>query len=249
MIYLGAHTLLLLSLALAPTLGQRSDVRAVSKISSEDSSRLRRAAEAAIDSLFSKKSRRLFFEQQFRTIGISVGEKETLKRLGYDPVKEAGCLAYPDMRIRAQAVGWEYGYQPVMLVLSTMRLEEGKQFKTALDKAAAAIDADRKRILSKRGLTEEQFYSLLDLASSADHSSCERNLTALEEIGSDIEHFIGSQSNRATLRRNIDKMKHTITIEEVPTPGVYEIRFSPMFKMVLSDQNGKFMVLAFTDTI
>lgn len=221
------------------------------EVAAERNVKVEQAARSVIETLFREKKRTNAFERYFRFSELSGEEKSALEKLGYDPSDEGTRYKNSSTGGRALAVSWNYAYQPVLLVLGTTDLTSGQEFKKAFEKAQTTIEEERNRALAKRGLSEEQFYSLLDLKAAKDSETLERNLTILEQLDAELDQLIEQKTNQATLSRNIKKIEESMLIEKHAVAGrtLYEVHFKPMFKMVFLQQGGELKMVAFGDVV
>ena len=136
-------------------------------------------------------------------------------------------------------------------MLGTTDLTSGQEFKESFEKAQAIIEGERSKALAKRGLSEEQFYCLLDLKAAKDNDTLEHNLTILEQLDADLNRFIEHKTDQATLSGNIAKMEESFIIEKHVLGGntLYEVHFKPMFKMVFLQEGPALKMIAFGDVV
>jgi hypothetical protein len=221
------------------------------EVAAERNVKVEQTARSVIETLFREKKRTDAFVRYFRFSELSREEKSALEKLGYDPSDEATRYKNSSTGSRALTVSWNYAYQPVLLVLGTTDLTSGQEFKESFEKAQTTVEEERNRALAKRGLSEEQFYSLLDLKAAKDSETLERNLTILEQLDADLDQFIEQKTNPATLSGNIKKIEESMLIEKHAVAGrtLYEVHFKPMFKMVFLQQGGELKMVAFGDVV
>lgn len=221
------------------------------EVAAEGKGEVEKTARLVIETIFRARQTKNAFEQYFQFSPLSPEEKSALEKLGYDSSDESS--RYKDARTgsRVIAASWNYEYQPVLLVLGTTDLTSGAKFKESFDKAQSIIEAERKRALAKRGLNEEQFYSLLDLKAAKDNDALERNLTTLEQLDADLNRFIEQKTDKVTLNGNIAKMEESLVIEKhtLGSRTLYEVQFKPMFKMVLLQRDAELKMVAFGDVL
>ncbi len=221
------------------------------EVAAERKGEVEKTARLVIETIFRSRQTKEAFEQYFQFSPLSPEEKSTLEKLGYDPSDETS--RYKDVKTgsRVIAANWNYEYQPVLLVLGTTNLTSGAKFKEAFDRAQSIIETERKRALAKRGLSEEQYHSLLDLKAAKDNDTLERNLTMLEQLDADLNRFIEQKTDQVTLKGNIAKMEESLVIEKhaLGSRTLYEVQFKPMFKMVLLQQDTALKMVAFGDVL
>lgn len=204
-----------------------------------------------IDTMFKERKVEEAFEQYFRLSPLSPEERSALSQIDCDPSDEIS--RYKDARTtaRALAVGWNYAYQPVLLALGTTSLSSGDVFRKSFEQAQVAIDEEREKILSKRGISKDEFYTLLDLKAVKDQSTLEHHLTTLELINADIAHFIERKTNKNIYARNVTEMEKDYIIKPHGSGDhvLYEVGLKPMFKIVFMRQGDTLKMVSFGDVL
>lgn len=218
-----------------------------SKLDGSEDAKVNGAVKLLIDTMFKERKVKEAFERYFLFSNLSPEEKRVLDAtsLRYSEehsTMDAGVVA------RILAAGWNYEYQPALLALGTKPLSD---FDEAVEQADSEVEAERKRILSKRGLSENDFYTLLGGSAVKDRKTLEKNLTTLELINADIDRFIEQRTNKAVLNKNLVEMKKDISVKRINPAGhaLYVVGVKPMFKVVFMPHNGILKMIGFGDAL
>lgn len=213
---------------------------------SEDA-KVNEAVVLLIDTIFKERKVREAFERYFLFSNLSAEEQQVIDATSLHYSKEYAAL---DVRTVARifSTGWNYEYQRVVLALGTKPLSD---FDEAVEQAGSEVDNERKRILNQRGLSEADFYALLDWENAKDSKTLENNLTTLELINADIDRFIKQRTNQAILTKNLTEMKKNISVKKVSTEGctLYAVSLKPMFGIMFMPRNGVLKMISFGDVL
>jgi hypothetical protein len=208
---------------------------------------IEKTVKSLIDLMFRERKAKVAFEHHFRFSILSTNEKGLVDAISLQYSEEYKSLE-PKIVAGILASGWSYEYQPVLLALGTKPLSG---FEDAFEEAGSQIEAERKKTLSRRGLTEVDFYSLLDWKDAKDRKTLENNLTTLELINADIDRFIEQRINKAVLNENLGEMKKSISVKKLSTSecGIYLVGIKPIFKLAFIKEVDELKLIAFGDVL
>jgi hypothetical protein len=216
------------------------------KLNGSDDAKVNEAIKL-IRTMFKERKVRETFERYFLFSNLSPEEKRavdavSLRYLDEHSAMDAGTVA------RILAVSWNYEYQSVLLALRTRPLSD---FDEAVEQAGSEIENERKRILSKRGLSENDFYNLLGGTSVKDSKTLEHNLTTLETINADIGQLIEQRTNDAVLAKNLMEMEKSVSVKNISKTeqAIYVVGLKPMFEIVFVPRGGMLKIIAFGDVL
>lgn len=216
------------------------------KDTNEDA-KMNEAVESLIDLMFKERRVRDAFERYFLFSSLSPEKARVIGAVGLSYSKEYTAL---DARTAARvfAKGWNYEYQRVVLALATKPLSE---FDEALEESGSQIDAERKRTLKRRGLTEAEFYALNDWENAKDQKTLESKLATLELINADIDRFIAQRTNQAIQAQNLSEMKKSSSVRKVVKAGCtfYGVSIEPIFTIMFMPHNGTLKMVSFGDIL
>jgi sugar diacid utilization regulator len=224
----------------------------VQKSNSRENAEVNEAVRLLVDTMFRQRKAKEAFERYFRFSPLSAGEKEVIDDSSslyysekYMGVKDAKTVA------RIFAARWNYEYQPVLLALGMSRLSSGDAFRESFEQAQGALEKERKRVLSKHSVSNDEFHTLLDLDAITDTATLERKLTALEQINADITRFIERQTNQAIFAKNMAVMQRDFLINKRDLGGhaLYEVSLKPMFNVFFAQQGGILKMISFGDVL
>ena len=208
---------------------------------------VKEAVDLLVDTMFKERKVREAFEQNFLFSNLPVEARHLVdetRGIRYSAHNAHGLDKGTMARILA--VKWNYGYQPVVLALGTRPLSD---FDETFERTGSEIDAERKRILDKRGLSEDDFYTLLGGDTVRDRRTLESDLTTLEMINDDIDRFIGQRTDQAILNKNLMEMKNSISVKNLDMSGykLYAVSLKPIFGVVFMPRNEKLKLICFGD--
>lgn len=219
-----------------------AQANATQKSKSEDA-KVDETVRALIDTIFRQRKIKEAFERYFLFANLPAEQTDELDPTSLRYLQEYSSKN-PETVARILAAGWNYEYQPALLALGTKPLSD---FSGAFEQAQNEIENERKRILSKRGLSEDDFYRLRGGASVKDQKSLENDLTTLELIDADINRFIEQRTDQAVLARNLAEMQKSASITKINKAGctLYAVSLKPMFGVLLVSQSGALKMISF----
>ncbi|HEX5705105.1 MAG TPA: hypothetical protein VFX97_18040 [Pyrinomonadaceae bacterium] len=212
----------------------------------DEDTKVKDTLESLIDLIFKERKVRDAFARYFLFSNLSSEQKRMIDPTSLHYSDEVAALDAGTVA-RIFSTGWDYEYQSVVLALGMKPLSD---FEEAVEQAGSEVDNERKRILRKRGLSEEDFYTLLDRKAVKDRKLLENELTTLELINADIDRFIAQRTNHAVLSQNLLEMKTSLSINKVNRAGcvVYAVKIKPIFTVVFIQEHHGAKMISFGDT-
>lgn len=202
-----------------------------------------------IDSIFKEGDVIRAFEQCFYFSPLSKEEKLALKDMGFnllEPIQK-----YNDKKLNARvlAVAWQSEYLSVHLALGTKLLAEDRMLGESISLAQKTIDKELQRILRHRGLTNDEYFSLLDISSAKNLPELTQKLDAIEQIFSEVTRFTQKNINSSILTKNLSEMKQNFKFGRKASSksSIYEVGVDPTFVIVLSQHDKGFKIIALSD--
>lgn len=218
---------------------------AAPKQNDSEDAKVNDAVRLLIDTMFKERKIREAFEQSFLFSSLTPEEKGIIEPTSLYYSDEDAALE--DKSVAGIfAAGWNYEYQPVLLALGTNPLSD---IDEAVEQAEGEVKAERNRILSKLGLNESDFLTLLGRRAVKDRKTLENDLTTLEQINAKIDRFIEQRTNQTILTKNLAEMKKSISVKKVSTAQctLYAVSLKPMFGVIFKPTNGELKMISFGD--
>jgi len=220
---------------------------ATQKPNESEDAEVEKAVKSFIDLMFRERKVTNAFEQHFFFSNLTPKEKSVVDAISLKYSDEYVGL---DAKVVARILSakWNYEYQPVFLALGTKPLSD---FEDAFEEAESEIEVERKRILNQRGLTENDFYTFLDLKATKDHKTLENNLTKLELISTDLERFIEQRINKTIFNKNLVEMEKSVAVKKLNAAEcvLYLVGIKPMFKLVFVKETSGLKMIGFGNVL
>lgn len=213
----------------------------------QNDSKVKRIVDSIIDLMLKEGKVTEGLDRYFLFESLSPNRERVIDPTSLHYLKEFSAVS-KKTAARLLSKGWNYEYQNVVLALGTRPLAE---FDLAVEESGSEIDSALKKILSRRGLSLDDFHSLADESDLGDQKKLDEDLSTLEGINQEVYQFIAKRRNLAILERNLVEIKRTFSVKEMQFDGCtfYGVRIKPKFGLILMESDNSLKVVSFGDVL